>query len=137
VTALERRGPLFWGSAAAGWAIVAFGAWLVIERADATDPPSFLALFVGLALVHDLLLAPALSGAATLVAARVRPERRVVVASALLVSGALVAVALPPLLGDPADNLTILPRDYALGLSLALAFVWAVAAVALLARRRS
>jgi hypothetical protein len=46
-------------------------------------------------------------------------------------------VALPPLLGDPADNPTILPRDYALGLSLALAFVWAVAAVALLARRRS
>jgi hypothetical protein len=53
-----------------------------------------------------------------------------------------VLVSLPPLLGNPAGNETLLPRNYPAGIAIALGVVWVVAAGAIgvglrRARRRS
>ena len=131
----ERRGWLFWGSAAVGWAIVAFGVWTLLQRAGSTKPLNFAVLFIGLAVVHDLLFAPAVSLVGRVAGPRLTSAIRTIVFTAAVVSGSLVVVALPPLQGDPADNMTLLPRNYAAGLVLSLAVVWAVAGIAIAVRR--
>lgn len=130
------RGRLFWSSAAVGWGIVAFGVWTIVQHARATDPANFALLFVGLAVLHDLVVAPALSLVGSVLGPRLAGRTSTIVVIAGVVSGALVLVALPPLLGDPADNPTILPRNYLAGLIGALALVWSVALVAMLRARR-
>jgi hypothetical protein len=58
---------------------------------------------------------------------------------AAIVSGILALVSLPPLLGDPADNPSLLPRNYVAGLVVALVAVWGATAtwiVVSVARRR-
>jgi hypothetical protein len=131
----ERRGWVFWGSAAVGWAVVAFGLWTLLKRAGSTKPLNFTVLFIGLAVVHDLLFAPAVSLIGRVAGPRLSPAIRAIVFTAAVISGSLVLVALPPLLGDPADNMTLLPRNYAAGLLLSLAVVWATAGIVFGLRR--
>jgi hypothetical protein len=133
----EPRGGVFWVALAAGWAMIAFGIWTLLDRAGATRPPVFAAWFVGLVVVHDLVVAPAVSALAALVGPRVRPAARPWVLGAAVVSAALVLVSLPPLLGDAAGNETLLPRDEAAGLAVALGAVWAIAISAIAIARRS
>jgi hypothetical protein len=113
-----------------------------VQRAGAIHPAEFGAWFVVLLLVHDLIVAPALSALAAWTGPRTSPRVRGAVVAAAIASGALVLVTLPPLLGNPAGNDTLLPRNYAAGIAIALGVVWVVAggAVALglrRARRRS
>jgi hypothetical protein len=131
----ERRGWLFWGSAAVGWAVVAFGLWTLLQRAGSTKPLNFALLFIGIAVAHDLLFAPTLSLMGRFAAPRLSSAIRTIVFTAAVVSGSLVLVALPPVLGDPADNATLLPRNYAAGLLLSLALVWATAVIVIGVRR--
>lgn len=133
----EPRGARFWGAFALGWGLIGFGVWTVFDRAGATRPVEFAAWFLGLAVLHDLLVSPALSFAARAFGSRIPVRWRGIALGAAVVSGSLILVALPPLLGDPADNETLLPRNYAAGLVVALASVWAVAVVsgAVVARR--
>jgi hypothetical protein len=127
--------PLFWVALVAGWGLIGFGIWTVLGRPGATTPIAFAAWFVGLALVHDLVVAPAISAIAGLAGRRLRPPARGWVLGASIVSGALVLVSLPPLLGDAAGNDTLLPRDEAAGLAVALALVWAIAISAIVLTR--
>lgn len=134
--AREPGGPVFWVALVAGWALVAFGVWTVFDRAGATHPSSFAAWLVGLAVVHDLLVAPAISAVASTVGPRLSARARGSVFAAAIVSVSLVLVSLPPLLGTPADNESLLPRNYVAGLAIALALVWAATIVWVVARRR-
>jgi hypothetical protein len=131
----EWRGWLFWASAAVGWGIVAFGVWTLLQRAGSTKPLNFAVLFIGIAVVHDLLFAPTVSLIGRIAGPRLSPAIRTIVFITAVISGSLVLVALPPLLGDPADNATLLPRNYAAGLLLSLAVVWAMAGIAIAVRR--
>ena len=131
----DRRGRLFWGSAIVGWAIVSFGIWTLLQRAGSTKPLNFAVLFVGFAVVHDLLFAPTVSLIGRVAGPRLSPAVRTVAFVAAVISGSLVLVALPPLLGDPADNATLLPRNYPAGLLLSLAVVWTTAGIVIAVRR--
>ena len=134
----ERPGRLFWISVAVGWSIAAFGIWTLFDRRGATKPLNVAGLFVGLALVNDLVLAPLLSAIALALGRRLSPGVLGVVLGALVVSGTLVLVSLPVLFGDrPADNPSLLPRNYPLGLAVALVLTWSVAVALVLLRRRS
>jgi len=135
----REHGPAFWLGLALGWPLIGFGVWTLVRRSGATDPPNFAALFLGLALVHDLVVAPLASALALWVGPRLPVRARAPVAAAAIVSGALVLVSLPPLFsGGVPDNPSLLPRNYPFGLAVALAAVWAVtgAAVALARLRR-
>jgi hypothetical protein len=135
----EPHGWVFRVSLVIGWALIAFGVWKVLDRAGSTHPIGFGAWFLGLTLVHDLLVAPAVSAAAVLLVPRLPPRVRGVVLVAAIVSAVLVLLSLPPLLGDPADNESLLPRNYLAGLAVAIGVTWAVAGVWFLAasaRRR-
>jgi hypothetical protein len=131
----EPHGWVFWGAFVVGWALIAFGVWTVLGRAGSTHPLSFGAWFVGLTLAHDLVLAPAISAAALLLVPRLPIQLRGFVLVAAIVSSVLVLLSLPPLLGDPADNESLLPRNYVAGLAVAIAVTWAVAGVWFLAAR--
>ncbi len=135
----REHGRLFWVATAAGWAVIAFGVWTLLQRSGATRPLNFTTWFVGLALVHDLVFAPIVAGLAVVLGPRIPSRMRGAVIAGLIVSGALVLVSLPPLLGErAADNPSLLPRDYGTGLLIGLALAWSgVAAVAVVARRRA
>jgi len=123
----EPRGRLFWIALVAGWAVMGFGVWTVFDRAGSVHPLRFGIWLAGLTLVHDLVVAPVLSAVAIWLVPRLPPRRRGVLLGATMVSGALVLVSLPALLGDPAGNGTILPRNYVGGLAISIAVTWAIA----------
>ena len=82
------------------------------------------------ALVHDVILVPVALAATWLVRrfvpARIRPP----ISAAIFATAIVTLISLPALRGygrRPA-NPTILPRDYATGLAVTLAVVWAIAA---------
>jgi hypothetical protein len=125
----DPRGWLFWGSFFIGWAVIGFGMWTLFVRANATHPLGFGAWFVGLTVAHDLLIAPAISAVAVVLVPRVPANLRGGIIAAVIVSAVLVLLSLFPLLGDPADNASILPRNYAAGLAIAIAATWAIAAI--------
>jgi hypothetical protein len=115
---------------------VGFGVWTVFDRAGATHPGSFAAWLLGLVAVHDLIVAPAVSAAAAALGPRLPPRVRGAVFAAAIVSVSLVLVSLPPLLGATAGNDSLLPRNYAAGLAIALGSVWFVTILWVVARRR-
>ncbi|WP_343243468.1 hypothetical protein [Streptomyces sp. SID8499] len=121
-------GPVRVLAGAAGVALMGTGVSLLLDVRDLTG----VLVWLGAALaVHDVLIAPLvlLAGLAlTRVGVRgARGGARGPVRGALLVAGALTAVALPPLLrpGAPANS-SVLPLDYLRNWLLALAAVAAV-----------
>ena len=137
----SRYGPLFWSCLAVGSVVIGFGLVSLLSKAGATRPANFAAFFVGLALVHDFLVAPATIAIATGLRGVSPRTGRGLLFGALVVSAVVVLFSAPLLFGWGAqpDNLSFLPRNYPLGLALVLAVVWGGAAVLLLARtgRRS
>lgn len=134
-------GAVFWLFTAVGAAIVAFGAWGLVSNLQGPALASWLKTFAGGLLVHDALFVPlVIAGSVLLV--RVVPGRvRAPVQGALIVSGALVAVAIPVVggFGRLATNPSLLPsHHYAARLLVVLGIVWVIAAVvAVVGRRRS
>lgn len=130
-------GPVFWTMLVVGWAIMAFGIRGLILQPGSTNPETVGPWFVGSALAHDFLLAPVVflagAGVARAVPARVRPF----VQAGLIISGMVVAVALPQLigLGGQPGNDSALPHDYRAGLAMVLAAIWAGVLVIYLVNR--
>jgi hypothetical protein len=115
---------------------MAFGLISLFSRAAATDPPNFAVFFVGLALIHDLVLAPVVIGVAWLLRSVTPRGIRGVLFGALAVSAVVAGFSIPFVAGwgiQP-DNPSFLPRDYGLGLVVVLAWVWITAVAIGLAR---
>lgn len=107
---------------------------------DPTDRLGGHATFLPAVLVgHDGLLMPLAIGVGALVRKFVPRLARGLVAAAMYVSGVLVFVALPLVLGFGAmpDEPSALPLNYGRGLMLTLAIVWVTAAATVLYRRRA
>ncbi|MEU9126221.1 hypothetical protein AB0C96_41545 [Streptomyces sp. NPDC048506] len=118
----------------AGLALMGVGVSLLLDVRDLTDVLVWLG---GAVVLHDALIAPLVLLIGLVL---VRGGARGPVRGALLVAGALTAVALPVLLrpGKPANS-SVLPLDYPRNWLLTLVAVAAVTALVLAARgiRRS
>jgi hypothetical protein len=132
-------GAAFWLSTALGAAIAGFGTWGLLSNLHGPALESWLKVLAGGLVAHDALFAPLVIVGSVLLA-RVVPARvRAPVQGALIVSGALVAVAIPVVggFGRQATNPSLLPSDhYAARLLVALGVVWAIAAILAVARLR-
>lgn len=135
----HRAGPLFWVSAAAGWAVIAWGLRGIFQHSLDTRPANLARFVVGGALLHDLFVAPLVIVAGVLLARTVPRRARAVVQGALAVSG-IVALFSYPLVrayGLAANNPTSLPHNYTANLLVVLGLVWAVAAGVVIMRLRN
>ncbi len=132
-------GPAFWAGAALGGAIIVFGAYGLLSNLEGPALTSWLKTFAGALIVHDLIFAP-LVAAGSFVLLRAVPGRaRTVIQVALIVSGALIAIAIPVVhgAGRLANNTSLLPsQHYGARLLAVLAVVWLVAAIVAAVRLR-
>ena len=134
-----RRGALFWIAAAVGWLIIGYGVRGLLHHHVDTRPANLARFAVGGALVHDLVLAPAVTLLGVAVTRVVPASIRAVVQGAMIVSGMLMLFAWPLVRGyaHVLHNPSSLPHNYTANLAVALAGVWSVAAVlAVLSWRR-
>ncbi len=134
-----RNGPAFWIGATVGAALVAFGLRGLLEN-EPRGASSALRWMAGSAIAIDLVVIP-LVGAVALAVRRWAPAWTwPVLRAALVVTGVLVVFAAPLVTdrGGTTGNPTVRPRDYGVGLAVALGWTWAVAAVSLVVmwRRR-
>ncbi|MGH9189000.1 MAG: hypothetical protein ACRD0Q_03045 [Acidimicrobiales bacterium] len=129
----------FWVSAAAGWALMAFGVRGLLDQHLATNPTGFGRLLVGTALVHDLLVAPLVFGAGLLVGRLVPAPVRSVVQGGLICSGLVTLYAFPFVrgYGRAPTNPSALPGNYGRGLAVILLAIWVVTAALAALRTRS
>jgi hypothetical protein len=123
----------------AGALITGYGIVGLIVDGARTHPIEWIKWFVGGLIVHDLLLAPVVFAAGTLVARWVPDHLRGPIQAGLISSG-IVTLTVWPFLrayGRSPDNPSILPNDYLGGLAVVLALVWIGVLAASLLRRRS
>ena len=120
---------LFWLGVVVGWALIAVG--LVGIAGEGRDVPvtAFGRWVVGLALVHDLVVAPAVILIGVVLARLVPPPWRSIAGAALIIAGPVVLFAWPYVAGwGRSDaNASIQPRDYPFGLAVLLAVIGAAA----------
>lgn len=133
-------GPLFWVSAAAGWAVIlGVGVRGIFAHSIDTRPANLARFVVGGALLHDLFVAPVVILLAVALARTMPTWARAAVQGALAVSG-IVALFSYPLVrayGLAAHNPTSLPHNYTRNLTLVLGLVWALAAALAIRRLRA
>lgn len=131
-------GKAFWICAAAGWSLIVFGLWGTLTDAGRTAPASFGLWFVGSAIAHDALLAPAVFVLAVILARIVPSAIRPVIQVGLIVAGSVTVVSLPVVLGlgGQAGNASALPRNYRAGLLGILAAIALLTALAARLRRQ-
>lgn len=109
----------------AGWGLMVLGALSVIRSDGSVPAPAFGRWLVGLALVHDLVVAPVVFGVGYLLRRVVPPRARPGVVRALVATAIVVLFAWPLVAGwgrAPA-NPSIQPRDYGTGLAATVAIV--------------
>ena len=136
MTATPRRGPLFWGSAATGWAFILWGVRGALHHHVDTRPANLATFVVGGALLHDLLFAPLILLVGVLVA-RAAPRRgRGAVQAALIISGCLALFSYPLVrnYASVLHNPSSLPHNYTANLAAVLGVVWALATAVLVVR---
>lgn len=137
---MNRRGRLFWVSAAVGWALIVWGVRGALHHHVDTRPGQLARFLLGGALAHDLVLAPAVTVAGARLARTVRGRWLAPVQAALVISGPLLLFATPLLrgYGRALGNPTSLPHNYAANLAVVFAAITAATAAAgLIAARRS
>ena len=134
----HRAGPLFWVSAALGWAVILVGVRGALAHRIDTRPGQLARFVVGGALIHDLIVAPAVILIGVGVVRMVRGPARAVVQAAVVVTASLALFSYPLVraFGRAAHNPTSLPHNYAANLAVVLGIVWAVAAIAIVKRAR-
>jgi hypothetical protein len=130
-------GRTWWIGLAVGGAVIAYGLFGLVRDAAATLPPSW-ALWLLVALgIHDLIVVPAVFGVARL-AGLVPAPARGAVRVALVLTGVVVLVTVPGLLGYGRDsqpgNTSVLPNDYPVALAVVVALIWAAALSPVLVR---
>ena len=133
------RWPVVTG-AVVGVALMAVGVSSLLQESHDTHPFVTARWVVGLALAHDLVLAPLVVLVGAALRRWVPLGARAFLAGGLVVSGALTLIAWPLVrgYGRSAGNPSILPRDYGRGLLVALVATWVVTALlALRARTRT
>jgi hypothetical protein len=108
----------------------------VTDRSDRIG--GHLIFLVAVLLGHDWVLMPLAIAIGALITRAVPRQARAVTATAAYVSGVLVVVALPLVLGlgRRPDDPSALPLNYGRGLLISLAVVWLAAGATLLYRRR-
>ena len=137
---------VFWPALVLGWGAITVGLLGVFEKthhfAGRVPWREVARWTVGLAVVHDLIVAP-LVCLVGLILSRVVPARvRGPIQAGVIVSALVTVTAWPVVrVGEPlSDNASILPGNYARGLLIVLSVVWVVTAVfvgqALLTNRR-
>ncbi len=134
----SQYGIRFWLTAAAGWAVIAYGIRGVFTHHLETRPTNLATFVVGGVLLHDLAWVPLLLVTGVTVARAVPGPVRAIVQAALIVSGTLVVFAYP-LVRDYAsilNNPSSLPHNYTANLAIILGTVWAIAGVATIVRLR-
>ncbi|MFZ6002888.1 MAG: hypothetical protein ACOYXM_03050 [Actinomycetota bacterium] len=122
--------PGLWIGLLLGLPVIAWGIRGALIEGARTHPAELARWIVGAALVHDLVLLPAVLAVAVGVR-RITPERAwPFVRWALATSGCVALVAWPFIrgYGRRSSNPSLLPRDYAGGVAIALLLVWVVAA---------
>ena len=143
--ATSARGPWWrWLFLLPGLAAVGYGGYGLLTAGERVPLPAWATWFVGSALLNDLVIAPLWIGLGWLAARLLPRAARPAVAVGAVVSGVLVLVALPFVLGFGADpaNPSFLPRPYGRDLLLLVGAVglaagaWAAVAVHR-ARRRT
>ncbi|GAB3768642.1 hypothetical protein [Microlunatus parietis] len=115
-----------------GLAAIGYGLFLALTTLRRWPDVISAALWFGLPpLVFDLLLVPVIGLLGGLVATRARPRWRPPLITGLIISGALLVIAAPFVsgIGRRADNPSLLDRPYLLGTVVALAVIWAGAAL--------
>lgn len=146
MTSPKAKGRVFWTTAALGGAVTGYGLYGLINAAGpgvtATKPLLWAAWLGGLALAHDLLLAPIVFATGRGLR-RVTASLRASLQAALVTAGLITIVALPLLRAAqrPSSNPTIVPRDSIRDWIVLLVIVWGLAAAnitrrALLHRRQ-
>jgi hypothetical protein len=125
-------GRVFWALAGLGWALMAFGTWGILARARATAPPELAAWVVGAAVVHDLVVAPAVFTVGRTLARTTRRLPRTAIQVGLVLTGILVLYSIPVAggFGLLGDNPSLLPRQYETSLVALIVAVWGVTAAA-------
>ena len=119
-------GPVFWTGVLVGWTVILAGVVGALVDARLTHPRSMAIWLIGCLVAHDFVLAPVvfMIGKATRRVAS--GAGRGLVHATLFLYGVLFLVSIPVLgrFGQRPDNDTLLPRDYSVGLFVALAVVW-------------
>ena len=114
-----------------GVATIGYGGWRLVHLlASTTARRSWATFFLGSLVGHDFLLAPLVVLAGVLLARMLPPLVKAPVQAGLIVTGVLVLIEWPFVrrYGIRPDTPSALPRNYAHGLLLVLALVWAVIA---------
>lgn len=129
-------GWLFWTGLALGGGVMAYGIDGLL-RTHAIPPLALGAWIVGLAIIHDVFLAPTESLVGTGISRRTRRASRGPVVAAFIVAESLIIYALPLMItsGRQADNPSLLPGNYPLALGVLLALITVATAVAIRFRR--
>jgi len=120
------RGAGLWIGLALGAPLMAVGVRGALVNADRTNPGELARWLVGSAVVHDAVLLPVVVVVAV-VARRLVPARAwPAVRWALATSGIVLLVAWPFVrgYGRRSANPSLLPRNYGLGVAVALAVIW-------------
>ena len=134
---VPRRGPLFWGSAVAGWALIGWGVRGALHHRIDTRPGQLARFLLGGALAHDLILAPLVLLVGVALARAVPGRWRAPVQAALFISGTMVLFSYPEVRGyaHVLRNPTSLPHDYAANLVVVVGVVIAGTAAVAIGRR--
>jgi len=133
----DETGPsarVFWSCASTGWLVIAYGVGGLFVEGDRTHPEQWIRWFAGSLVAHDFVVVPVVIAVGSLLANRVRAPYRAAVQGALIASGVITLTTWPFLRGYGlrSDNASVLPNNYALGLSIVAVAVWLVAAGAML-----
>ena len=134
---MTSRGPLFWVSAVAGWALIAWGVRGALHHHIDTRPAELARFFFGGVVLHDLVLVPLVLIAGVALGRTVRGRWKAPVQAALIISGCAALFAWPEVrdYARVLHNPSSLPHNYTVGLLVVVAVVWAGTAVVALVRR--
>lgn len=129
----SRHGRSFWALAVIGWAVMVFGIVGAIANENRTAPTEMAAWILGMALMHDLVLAPVVFAAGMAIRRSIPPRVRAALQGALIATGVLVIYSFPLLrgYGRRPSNPTVQPNNYAIGFAIVVAVAWVVSATVL------